>query len=460
MITFILNEKVVATEKNAGSSLLDFIRSDAGLPGTKIGCREGDCGACTVLMGELVNNRMEYNAVVSCLTPLINAHRKHIVTIEGINLPDNRLSPVQQAMAQNAATQCGFCTPGFVVAFTGFCLSREKPTLQKAIESVSGNICRCTGYKSIERAAADISASMQNKAIDNPVEWLVNNQYLPRYFLDIPEKLKAIPAYPFQPNHYPVGGGTDLLVRQPDSIQDSPLFPVTQLSYLKELSIEQSVCSIGGAVTISELSRFAPLHSAIPALSDSFKLISSKTVRNMATIAGNLVNASPIGDFSIILLALNADICLSGKSTKRTIPLTDFFIGYKKTNMLPDEIIRSITFTLPEPDTHFSFEKVSKRQHLDIASVNCAALIRVEKGSVVYCRISAGGIAPVPLYLKKTSSYLTGKKLTPSLLNNANEVLQSEISPISDIRGDIAYKRLLAHKLIYAHFAKLYPQYI
>lgn len=162
MIRFILNEKTIATELPPGMVLLDFIRYHQHLTGTKIGCREGDCGACTILVGELSNDELSYHSATSCLMPIGNAMGKHIVTVEGINFPDT-LNPVQQAMADCGATQCGFCTPGFVMSLAGFCLSNAKATKENAIAAIDGNICRCTGYKSIEKAAVMITEQLQGK---------------------------------------------------------------------------------------------------------------------------------------------------------------------------------------------------------------------------------------------------------------------------------------------------------
>ena len=162
MIRFILNEKEIATDLPSGMVLLDFIRYHQHLPGTKIGCREGDCGACTVLVGEIVDGHMQYESMTSCLMPIGNANGKHIVTIEGINFADE-LNPIQQAMADEGATQCGFCTPGFVMSLAGFCLSDKEATTQNAVAAVDGNICRCTGYKSIERAAGKVAELIKEK---------------------------------------------------------------------------------------------------------------------------------------------------------------------------------------------------------------------------------------------------------------------------------------------------------
>ena len=189
MITFILNNKLIKTENHQGTTLLDFIRYEMNLPGTKIGCREGDCGACTVLEGTIKDDKVKYKSIVSCLTPLGNAHGKHIVTIEGINMKE--LSPVQNALVDHAGTQCGFCTPGFVMSLTGHSLSEETSDKEKVIASISGNICRCTGYKSIEKAAESISQLLKIKDINDPVKWLVENKHLP----EVIEHLSKAPEF-------------------------------------------------------------------------------------------------------------------------------------------------------------------------------------------------------------------------------------------------------------------------
>ncbi|CAM1361284.1 Glyceraldehyde dehydrogenase small chain (modular protein) [Tenacibaculum sediminilitoris] len=189
MIQFILNNQVIKTTANAGITLLDFIREHQQLKGTKIGCREGDCGACTVLIGEQKNGSLSYQSITSCISPLGNANGKHIVTIEGINLP-KELNTVQKAMTDNYAMHCGFCTPGFVVSMTGYALDSKQTTSCK--DAVSGNICRCTGYKSIEKAGFEIEQRLQQKDNNHQIDWLIKEGFIPNYFETIPEKLAQI----------------------------------------------------------------------------------------------------------------------------------------------------------------------------------------------------------------------------------------------------------------------------
>jgi xanthine dehydrogenase small subunit len=459
MITFILNNQLVSTDKPAGTSLLDFIRYEMDLPGTKVGCREGDCGACTVLEGTFKNGRINYKSIVSCLTPLINVQYKHIVTIEGINM--EYLSPVQKAIVDNSATQCGFCTPGFVMSLTVHSISKEKSTRQKAIASVSGNICRCTGYKSIERAAGDISNLLKDKNID-PVNWLVMNKFLPDYFMTIPQRLAGIKKqnHIYGSNSLTIAGGTDLMVQRPEELAE---VNIKTLPYRKEsnsIRIEKGKCIIDAAATTSEIEQSLVIQEVLPEISSYIKLVSSEPVRNMGTLGGNIVNASPIGDLSIIFLALNADIIACGTGAERKIPLRDLFIGYKKLSIKKDELIKSVIFTLPAKPAIFNFEKVSKRKHLDIASVNSAIHLVMEGEKVKNCYLSAGGVSPIPLFLTKTCNFLKGKALTPEIILQGNTIMQEEILPISDVRGSCEYKRLLLRQLFFAHFVKLFPDKI
>lgn len=461
LIRFILNEKVISTALPPGTVLLDFIRYHQQLMGTKVGCREGDCGACTVLVGEMHNNNLRYQSMTCCLMPIGNAHGKHIVTVEGIN-PSNGINLIQQAMVNEGATQCGFCTPGFVVSLAGFCLNATQATKENAIAAVDGNICRCTGYKSIERAAAKVAELMDDKNGEETTGFVVRKKILPGYFTGIKNKLQLLLNGELTQNRGEavqfVGGGTDLYVQKHDEMTNASIHFLFDNSALNGVSQDGNRCIIGASATVSDLQVSGILTKAFPAFQRYGKLIASTPIRNMATLAGNFVNASPIGDFTIFFLALDAQLLLSDGKTKRELPLRKFYKGYKTLDKKPGEYIEQVSFELPGKNTLFNFEKVSKRTHLDIASVNTAISITMKNDMIENGAITAGGVGPIPLYLKKTSGFLKGKNISEDLIFEVIELAQAEISPIGDARGSVEYKRLLLSQLLKAHFITLFPE--
>ncbi|OGX86125.1 hypothetical protein BEN47_13395 [Hymenobacter lapidarius] len=497
MIEFYLNDQPIRSTEPPASALLDFVRYHEHLKGTKIGCREGDCGACTVLVGELApdGQTMNYQSMTSCLTPLGNAHGKHVVTVEGINAAAGQLTPVQQAIVDEGGSQCGFCTVGFVMSLTGHSLSEKPATEKNTIAAIDGNICRCTGYKSLERAAATLTAQLASRPTQNAVAWLSEQQFVPAYFQTMPARLAALrtavaeeaaaatahsngtPAATVSPNghtqsqnghdssaanpfaHPLLGGGTDLLVQRLEELREQPVRLVFDQSGRR--GIRQTAAGrvvLGAATTASHLLESELMRGLIPQLPQYLKLVSSTPIRNMGTVAGNFINGSPIGDLTIMFLALGASITLASPAgTARELALPDLYLGYKKLAKTPEEQVTEISFPTPLSGDFFHFEKVSKRTHLDIASVNSAAWLRVENGLIAAARISAGGVGPVPLYLARTSQFLVGRELTADTVSAANAVMQEEISPISDVRGTADYKRLLLRQLLWAHFLQFAP---
>jgi xanthine dehydrogenase small subunit len=460
MVQFILNDKLVSASQSEGSTVLDYVRYFKRLAGTKIGCREGDCGACTMLVGDFENGQLVYRSATSCLMPLGNAQGKHIVTVEGINM--KQLSPVQQAMVDTNGTQCGFCTLGFVMSFTGFVLHSSAKEYPEAIAAIDGNICRCTGYKSIERSADVISKKLSGKPTENTIDWLVDNEFIPAYFKDIEQRLKdlsgtlsgKISLNGNGASKLMLGGGTDLIVQRATIVKKSNVELLYDAKELKGIYTQRDEIHIGASVTVSEFMESSIIQEVFPELKKHIKLVSSTPIRNMATLAGNFVNASPIGDMSIYFLALDSSVVLNNTGSRRTVKLKDFFKAYKQVDKVAGEHIEKIIFNKPPATTLFNFEKVSKRTHLDIASVNSACQLTTAGDQITSIHLSAGGVAPFPKYLNNTCSFLIGKQLTTDVINQAINIMQEEVAPISDARGSEQYKRLLLRQLFLAHIYK------
>lgn len=477
-IRFMMNDRKVETLQPTGAVVLDFIRQQQRLLGTKEGCKEGECGACTVLLGHLKDNEVQYKAVASCLLPLGELDGKHIVTVEGLNTGSLSLTPVQQALVEEGASQCGFCTPGIVMSLTGFFLTGKTLDYGEAIDALDGNICRCTGYVPIQRAAQKLSDTYAPQLGSgngkDRIQQLVQWSILPDYFLHIPRQLKALnsqkPAHSIPPDPLSqkgskgksivVAGGTDLYVQQPEELLGKQLELVSLRSDLTGIRKKGDWLYIGAGTTVEEMKHSPLINETFPRMNNYLNLVSSTIMRNRATLAGNIVNASPIGDLTIILLALAADLCLVKGKTRRELQLKDFFKGYKKLDLKKGEIIESIEVPIPYPglDSRFHFEKVSRRKYLDIASCNTAISLEMDNNIINDVHISAGGVAPIPLYLEETCVWLKGKTVTAANIRQAVEIAQEEISPISDVRGSARYKTLLLRNLIFAHFITLFPE--
>lgn len=465
MIRFILNDTELSTNLLPGIVVLDFLREHLRLTGTKEGCREGDCGACLVLLGEPQGETVRYKPVNSCLLPLGEIAGKHVVTIEGLNREG--LNPIQQAIVDEGATQCGYCTPGIVVALTGFLLNHPKLDEYAGLTALDGNICRCTGYMSIKRAIALLCDKFRSLTEERDrVRALVERHVLPDFFLHIPDRLRKIqplqPAVPMEtsPSKVVIAGGTDLFVQKPEELKRADFLFLSHREDLRGICIKRDKVCIGVATTFEEMKSSPVLRKLFPRIGDHLDLVASTPIRHRATVGGNIVNASPIGDLTIFFLGLDATIMVSNGPSYRELPLREFFQAYKQLRKRKSDLVKWISFPLPEENALFNFEKVSKRTHLDIASVNSAIQIRVEDRVIRRVHLSAGGVAPIPLYLSRTADYLVGKEVNAHWVREAASVAQEEISPISDVRGTADYRRLLLRRLIFAHFVTLFPEQI
>jgi len=460
-INFILNNEELNIDMDPQFSTLRFLREEKGLTSVKTGCGEGECGACTVILGSPDKGILKYKNVASCLLPVGELNGKHLVTLEGVNGPD--LSPVQKAFVDEGAIQCGFCTPGFIMSITGFLLSSKSLTKENILNSIDGNICRCTGYYSIKRATekilSDVISGIDKK---NRIMALVNLSVIPEYFSSIQHRLNILKNSMEKSSNISdsgedplyIAGGTDLLVSGSGTSGPDVRF-ISDIENISGIFEDNNFVHVGAGSTVEDIIDSEILNRHFPGISDFMYLISSQIIRNTATLGGNIVNASPIGDLSVLFLALDPVLIIKSGEGERQVSLKDFFKDYKVMDFNPGEIILSMKIPLSQGKRFFNFEKVSRRKYLDIASCNSASCFYLEGNVIKKCALSAGGVAPVPLYLKESSAWLTGKEVSEETMNKVIEVAMGEISPISDVRGSSDYKMELLRRLIKAHFIKL-----
>ncbi len=464
-INFICNQDLISIAINPAASTLDFIRKHLHLTGTKEGCREGDCGACTILLGEIIKDEVQYHNVNSCLIPLASLNGKHVVTIEGLN--GSNLNPIQKAFVAEGGSQCGFCTPGFIISLTGSLLTSENVNYNEMLNSIDGNICRCTGYASIKRSIESVDKEFQNKfdSKNDRLKNLVKHNFLPEYFLGIPTRLKKIKEeqvevpYSFSGESFIAAGCTDLFLQKENEILEKGI-ELIQAIEPQKIWEDKNFVYINASATVNEIQNSSILQKYFPEIKNYFKLFGSQPIRSRATLGGNIINASPIGDMTIYFLALNSILQFKSKNSVREVSLKKFYKGYKQFDKTPNEVLVLVRFPIPPKDSYINFEKVSRRTFLDIASVNTAIYLVKENCRIKSISISAGGVAPYPFHLEQTSDFLIEKEISFPIISEAAEIAQNEISPINDVRGSEEYKRLLLRQLLFAHFLKLFPEQI
>ncbi len=453
-------------------NLLDFLRDDAGLTAAKPTCRTGDCSACLVLLGEIPAGEIEprYRVVNTCLLTTGRTAGCHVITTEGLTgAGPSRppapslgapalspgvtapLTPVQRTLLEQGGIQCGYCTPGVVIALTAGLINGTP--LEAA---VSGNLCRCTGYAGIRRACALLEAQFPRRRLT--LAEAASLGILPAAVAEAARALAPQHPEPLRPpgEETVVGGATDLAVQRP---QDTgPRLRAHRVPGLRGITLEGGHLRIGGAVTVAELQESPLVAAAWPALGPFLDQFASPGIRNSATIGGNIVNASPAADLTVVLLALGADVALAGPNGGRTVPLHAFHLGYRVTDLHPHELLTAIRIPR-NGDGAFRLHalKVARRAHDDITSVTSALVAGPgAEGRFGEVRFSAGGVAPVPLLLSDVAAALTGRPATVATVQAALPVLDDAVTPIDDVRGSARYKRdLLRHQLV-AHLAALF----
>ena len=462
-IRFLLNgEDVVLDAVRPDETLLDFLRLRRSLKGTKEGCAEGDCGACTVLVGRLGGKGLVYESVNACIRFLGSLDGCHVVTIEHLRGADGKLHPVQQAMVDFHGSQCGFCTPGFVMSLYALWMRRPDPSDAEIEKALQGNLCRCTGYEAIVRAARAVSSygvagkdvlARERKAVEKKLSTLADGK---RVDIGVGNERMIIPAsvddlakvLSKEPDATIVAGSTDVGLWVTKFMREiAPVVFIGGLTELQTISKKDGVITIGAGVSYTDAAAVLAKH--IPALGPLIDRIGGEQVRNMGTIGGNIANGSPIGDTPPPLIALGARLTLRKGKKTRTLPLEDYFVDYGKQDRKPGEFVESVSVPIPAKRAHFAVYKITKRRDEDITAALGAFLVETGKnGTVASVRIAYGGMAATPKRARAVEKALTGKPWTAETVDAALARYDDDYSPISDMRASAEYRMLAARNLL------------
>ncbi|CAI1601526.1 4-hydroxybenzoyl-CoA reductase subunit gamma [Serratia quinivorans] len=463
MIQFLLNQTLKnETALDPNTTVLNYLRRDLGRCGTKEGCASGDCGACTVVLAEPDGDQLRYRSVNACLTFVSALHGKQLISVEDLK-QQGELHSVQQAMVDCHGSQCGFCTPGFVMSM--FCLQKngESYRREQAQQALAGNLCRCTGYRPILAAAQQACDSKTPDSFDR------HQQQTRQRLLAIPaatplaaagkrcllpqtlEELAAL--YQQYPQAKLLAGGTDLALEVTQRHQDLPLMiAIGQIEALKQVSRQDDRLILGAGVTLSDL--YPLLADYHPAFGQLLARFASQQIRNQGTLGGNIANASPIGDAAPLLLALDACLMLRCGAVRRELPLSDFFLDYRQTALQPGEFIESIVLPAQAP-ADFRAWKVSKRLEDDISAVCGAFNLTLEQGTIRDARLAFGGMAATPKRAKLCEQLLVGQPWRRATVELAAQALAQDFTPLSDFRASSAYRLLVAQNLLRRYFIAL-----
>jgi xanthine dehydrogenase small subunit len=446
---FLLNGERVRAEGGLHVTLLDFLRA-RGLTGAKEGCAEGECGACAVALVRPNGAGSAYSPVNSCLMllPMVAGHE--VYTVEAL-ASAGALAPVQQAMVEHGGSQCGYCTPGFVMSLFAeyYRPDRVGPCDPHAM---AGNLCRCTGYRPIRDAALSLGLApvdLFRERLARPASELGAVSYKSgetRFHRPaaLPECLELMSAHP---DAQLVAGATDLAVESNlRGRRFARLISLEALAELRNFRESEAEVEVGAALTLSEIE--ARWHDLPAVFREWLELFASPLIRNRATLGGNLATASPIGDAAPLLLALDAKVRIASPAGSRTVALSSFFRGYRQTVLSPGELLVSIHLPKPFPQ-HVRFFKVAKRRMDDISTVAAGLAVHLDaKGTVQRARLAYGGVAPVPMRATEAEDALYGRPWEEPAIHRAQQVLERTLKPISDHRGSAAYRLALAQSLL------------
>ncbi len=470
-IQFILNDRIVTVDFNANSELkptttvLNYLRSFPFHKGVKEGCAEGDCGACTVVIAENHEGKLTYKSIDSCLVFLPMIHGKQLITVENL-ANGNELHPVQQEMVNQNGSQCGYCTPGIVMSLFGLYKNYHNPEREVIDDALTGNLCRCTGYQPIVKAAGHACSCVDTdkfKQHETQITELLEEINRDKSSLEIQttaqkyyKPLTLHDALAFRskfPRAIIISGATDTALRQTKKRELLPeILDVSAISELNYFVEEDNTLKIGSGLTLEQLKLLTA--EKLPALHKMLQIFGSLQIRNLATIGGNVGSASPIGDTLPLLIAYIAHIELKSKSSGRVLRIDEFIRGYRKTDILPDELITAVHISKPAPGTIIRSYKVSKRKDLDISTVSGGFSLKLENGKVDEIILAFGGMADQPKRAGDAEKFLTGKPWTRSTVEQAMKILAEEFSPWSDARAGADYRNLAARNLLLKFYSE------
>lgn len=460
------------TGADAFLSLSEFLRRRLALTGTKVVCSEGDCGSCSVLCGRAGDKEFTYLPVDSCIQFVFQLDGTHIVTIEGLS-HNGQLTPVQQAMVDCHGSQCGFCTPGFVMAMTALACEAAPGTTIDWSRGLTGNLCRCTGYVPILAAGhacegvpqialnelyppKEILAASRQQA-DEPFKVVDDSSQPVRRALGPVTLADAVAQRTQYPDAALVAGATDLGVQ----VNKRKLSPYTfidlnRIADLDKITLTRdgTSCQLraGARATWTQLGEV--LQHEVPELHEMISIFGSPQIRHVGTIGGNLANASPIADSIPFLMVMEAELELLGPDGLRRVNINQFYKGYKELDLLPGELIAAVHVTLPMPEECLRLIKVSRRRDLDISTMTAAIRLQIDNDQIEQASVALGGVGPTVVRATQTEHFLAGQPLTEATMHQAGDIACSEIAPISDVRGSAEFRYQLTRNV----FLKLFHE--
>jgi len=464
-VQFVLDGKIVEIDFNSPTlmpttTVLNYLRSLPQHRGVKEGCAEGDCGACTVVLGELDPKKgIVHRAVDSCLVFLPMLQGKQLITVENLKSSAGDLHPVQQAMVDAHGSQCGFCTPGIVMTLFALYKSQRKPSKDEIAEALAGNLCRCTGYQPILRAAeiaCDGTGKDQFSADESRTVSLLNtisreslsiSIHGQRYDqpVTVDECLALKEKYP---DAILINGATDVALRVTKKFELLPhVIDCSRVEDLRTITGDARALTIGAGARLSEVMEV--VRDDFPAFYGMLTVFAAQQIRNVATLGGNIGTASPIGDTLPVLIAYGASIVLRSRRGSRTVAADSFIKGYRKTNTHPDELIAAVVLPRPSKTSRIRTYKVSKRRDLDIATVSGAFRVDLNNDGIVSdIALVYGGMAESTKRSVSTEAFLKGKRWERRQIEEAGHLIDADFSPISDVRGSAEFRRVVARNLL------------